>query len=189
MLEATCLASPRSRCGRGKNEGCNEREDMRVLVIGSGGREHALAWGIAKSPRLEQLFVAPGNGGTERLATNVPLDITDHGAILDFARSERIDLVVIGPDAQAVAGLGDDERAAGMQCFGPSKAAAQLEGSKAFTKSLCDEMGIPTAAYRRFTEAAPALAYVRERGGPIVVKADGLAEGKGVKVAETAQGE
>ncbi len=158
---------------------------MRVLLMGSGGREHALAWGIAKSPRLEKLFVAPGNGGTARLATNVPLDITDHAAVVDFARRESIDLVVIGPDAPAVAGLGDDVRAAGMLCFGPSKAAAQLEGSKAFTKALCDEMGIPTARYRRCDDAASALAYVAGQRLPIVIKADGLAAGKGVLVAET----
>ncbi|MEO8882767.1 MAG: phosphoribosylamine--glycine ligase [Devosia sp.] len=160
---------------------------MRVLLIGSGGREHALAWAIAKSPRLTALFVAPGNGGTERIAENVQLDITDHRAVADFATAQKIDLVVIGPDAPAVAGLGDDLRAANLLCFGPSKAAAQLEGSKAFTKALCDEMHIPTAAYRRFSEAAPALAYVRERGAPIVVKADGLALGKGVVVAESLQ--
>src|ERR1700712_4366993 len=113
---------------------------MRVLVIGSGGREHALAWAIAKSPRLEKLFVAPGNGGTEAVATNVAIDITDHAAVVDLATRERIDLVVIGPDAPAVAGLADDLRAANLLCFGPSKAAAQLEGSKAFTKALCDAM-------------------------------------------------
>ena len=160
-------------------------EQMRVLIVGSGGREHALAWGIAKSPKLEKLFVAPGNAGTEALATNVALDIADHQAVVDFARRERIDFVVIGPDAPAVAGLGDDLRAAGLLCFGPSKAAAQLEGSKSFTKALCDEMGIPTAAYRRSTSADEAIAYVRGRGAPIVVKADGLAAGKGVVVAET----
>jgi phosphoribosylamine---glycine ligase len=160
---------------------------MRVLVIGSGGREHALSWAIAKSPRLERLFAAPGNGGTETIATNVPLDIADHAAIVDFATREAIDLVVIGPDAPAVAGLGDAVRAAGIRCFGPSKAAAQLEGSKSFTKALCEAMGIPTARYQRFTEAASALAFVETRGAPIVVKADGLAAGKGVVVAETLQ--
>jgi len=160
---------------------------MRVLVIGSGGREHALAWAIAKSPRLTALFVAPGNGGTGKIAQNVPLNVADHRAVVDFATAQKIDLVVIGPDAPAVAGLGDDLRAANLLCFGPSKAAAQLEGSKAFTKALCDEMHIPTAAYRRFSEAAPAIAYVRERGAPIVVKADGLALGKGVVVAESVQ--
>jgi phosphoribosylamine--glycine ligase len=158
---------------------------MRVLIIGSGGREHALAWGIARSPRLEKLFVAPGNGGTETLATNVPLDITDHAAILAFAKAEAIDFVVIGPDAPTVAGLGDDVRAAGLCCFGPSKAAAQLEGSKGFTKALCDEMAIPTARYARFTDEPAARAHLRAQGVPIVVKADGLAAGKGVCVAQT----
>ncbi|MDR3471326.1 MAG: phosphoribosylamine--glycine ligase [Devosia sp.] len=160
---------------------------MRVLVIGSGGREHALSWAIAKSPRLERLFVAPGNGGTQAIATNVALDITDHAAVVALSRRERIDLVVIGPDAPAVAGLGDDLRVAGIRCFGPSKAAAQLEGSKAFTKALCEAMGIPTARYQRFTEAASALAFVESHGAPIVVKADGLAAGKGVVVAENLQ--
>ncbi|HEY0918989.1 phosphoribosylamine--glycine ligase [Devosia sp.] len=158
---------------------------MRVLVIGSGGREHALAWAIARSPQLEQLYVAPGNGGTATIATNVELDITDHAAIVGFARQERIDLVVIGPDAPAVAGLGDDVRAAGLLCFGPSKAAAQLEGSKAFTKAICDEAGVPTAAWASFDDEEAALAYLRGRSAPIVVKADGLAAGKGVRVAET----
>lgn len=160
---------------------------MRVLLIGSGGREHALAWAIAKSPLLEALFVAPGNGGTGELATNVPLHIGDHQAIVGFAQRERIDLVVIGPDAPAVAGLADDVRAAGISCFGPSGAAARLEGSKSFTKALCDEMGIPTAGYRRFSEAGPAIAYVKAHGAPIVIKADGLAAGKGVRVAENTQ--
>ncbi len=158
---------------------------MRVLVIGSGGREHALAWAIAKSPRLEKLIVAPGNGGTGTIATNADIDITDHAAVVALAKAERIDLVVIGPDAPAVAGLGDDVRAAGILCFGPSKAAAQLEGSKAFTKRICDEANVPTAAYGSFENEAEALAYLREKGAPIVVKADGLAAGKGVRVAET----
>ena len=158
---------------------------MRVLVIGSGGREHALAWAISKSSRLSKLFVAPGNGGTETIAENVVLDITDHAAVIAFAKVMAIDFVVIGPDAPAVAGLGDDLRAAGILCFGPSKAAAQLEGSKAFTKLICDEAGVPTARYGRFDDEASALAFVREQGAPIVIKADGLAAGKGVTVAMT----
>ncbi len=158
---------------------------MRVLVIGSGGREHALAWAISKSPRLEKLFVAPGNGGTGAIAENVVLDITDHSAVIAFAQLMAIDFVVIGPDAPAVAGLGDDLRAAGILCFGPSKAAAQLEGSKAFTKLICDEAGVPTARYGRFDDETSALAFVREQGAPIVIKADGLAAGKGVTVAMT----
>ena len=158
---------------------------MRILLIGSGGREHALAWKIAQSPRVTKLYVAPGNAGTAMVADNVALDTTDHAAVLAMARAQNIDFVVIGPDAPVVAGLGDDVRAAGIACFGPSKAAAQLEGSKAFTKALCDEMGIPTAAYERFDAAAPALDHVRKNGAPIVVKADGLALGKGVTVAMT----
>ncbi|WP_055048205.1 phosphoribosylamine--glycine ligase [Devosia sp. A16] len=160
---------------------------MRIVVIGSGGREHALAWAIARSPRCEKLFVMPGNGGTEEIAENVPVDITDHKAVVDFALANRVDFVVIGPDAPAVAGLGDDVRAAGLLCFGPSKAAAQLEGSKAFTKQLCDEAGVPTAAYGRFDNESDALAYVHDQGAPIVIKADGLAAGKGVTVAMTIQ--
>lgn len=156
---------------------------MRILVIGSGGREHALAWAIAKSPKCEKLFVMPGNGGTGEIAENVAVDITDHAAVIAFAQANGIDFVVIGPDAPAVAGLGDDLRAAGLLCFGPSKAAAQLEGSKSFTKQICDEADIPTAAYGRFEDEAAALAYVRDKGAPIVVKADGLALGKGVTVA------
>ncbi len=158
---------------------------MRVLVIGSGGREHALAWKLARSSRLSRLFVAPGNGGTEAVAENVPLDITDHQAVVNFCRRAAIDFVVVGPDAQVVAGLGDDVRAAGFDCFCPSKAAGQLEGSKSFTKALCDEMGIPTAAYAHFDNEAAALDYVRAQGAPIVIKADGLAAGKGVTVAAT----
>jgi phosphoribosylamine--glycine ligase len=160
---------------------------MRILVIGSGGREHALAWAIAKSPRCEKLYVMPGNGGTGAIAENVPVDITDHQAVLDFALANQVDFVVIGPDAPAVAGLGDDIRAAGLLCFGPSKAAAQLEGSKAFTKQLCDEAKVPTAGYGRFDNESDALAYVHDQGAPIVIKADGLAAGKGVTVAMTIQ--
>jgi len=158
---------------------------MRILVIGSGGREHALAWAIAKSPLCDKLFVAPGNGGTETIAENVALDIADHGAVVAFALAQAVDFVVIGPDAPAVAGLADDVRAAGLLCFGPSRAAAQLEGSKGFTKALCDEAGVPTARYGRFDNEADALAYVRQHGAPIVIKADGLAAGKGVTVATT----
>jgi phosphoribosylamine---glycine ligase len=158
---------------------------MRVLLIGAGGREHALAWKLNQSKGLSKLFVAPGNGGTAEIAENVGLDPADHSAVVAWAKSRDIDFVVIGPDAPVVAGLGDAVREAGMACFGPSKAAAQLEGSKGFTKALCDEMGIPTAAYRRFDAEAPALAYVAERKTPIVIKADGLALGKGVTVAMT----
>ena len=156
---------------------------MRVMVIGSGGREHALAWKIAQSPLVTALFVAPGNGGTEGLATNIPVDITDHAAVIAAARAQDIDFVVVGPDAQVVAGLGDDLRAAGFTCFCPSKQAGQLEGSKSFTKALCDEFDIPTAAYGRFEDEASALAYLYTQGAPIVIKADGLAAGKGVTVA------
>lgn len=156
---------------------------MRVLVIGSGGREHALAWKIAQSPLLTKLFVAPGNAGTASLAENVVVDITDHAAVINFCKLMAIDFVVVGPDAQVVAGLGDDVRAAGIACFCPSKAAGQLEGSKSFTKALCDEMNIPTAAYARFDNEAAALAYLYTQGAPIVIKADGLAAGKGVTVA------
>jgi phosphoribosylamine--glycine ligase len=156
---------------------------MRVLLIGSGGREHALAWKIAQSPRLSKLFIAPGNGGTHAVADNVTIDITDHAAVTNFCKLMAIDFVVVGPDAQVVAGLGDDLRAAGITCFCPSKAAGQLEGSKGFTKALCDEMDIPTAAYGRFNNEAAALAYLYTQGAPIVIKADGLAAGKGVTVA------
>ncbi|MFP9136583.1 phosphoribosylamine--glycine ligase [Devosia sp. XGJD_8] len=160
---------------------------MRVLVIGSGGREHALAWKIAQSPLLTKLFIAPGNGGTGAVAENLAVDVTNHDAVVALCRQHQIDFVVVGPDAQVVAGLGDDVRAAGFTCFCPSKAAGQLEGSKGFTKALCDEMGIPTAAYGRFDTEAAALAYLYTQGAPIVIKADGLAAGKGVTVAMTVE--
>ena len=156
---------------------------MRVLVIGSGGREHALAWKIAQSPLLTKLFIAPGNGGTGAVAENLAVDITDHAAVIALCHQHQIDFVVVGPDAQVVAGLGDDVRGAGITCFCPSKAAGQIEGSKSFTKALCDEMDIPTAAYGRFDTEAAALAYLYTQGAPIVIKADGLAAGKGVTVA------
>ncbi|MGV6874483.1 phosphoribosylamine--glycine ligase [Pseudochelatococcus sp. B33] len=160
---------------------------MNILLLGSGGREHALAWAIAKSPRTDRLFIAPGNPGTAQVGANVALDIADHAAVIAFCRENAIGLVVVGPEAPLVAGIVDDLAEAGIPAFGPRKAAAQLEGSKSFTKALCDEFDIPTAAYARFTEAEPALRYVRGRGAPIVVKADGLAAGKGVVVAETVE--
>ncbi|MFD2237239.1 phosphoribosylamine--glycine ligase [Aureimonas populi] len=160
---------------------------MDVLLIGSGGREHALAWKIARSPQLGRLYAAPGNPGIAQEARIVDLDIADHAAIIDFCVSNGIGLVVVGPEAPLVAGLADDLEAAGLTVFGPSRAAAQLEGSKGFTKELCDRKGIPTAAYRRFDALEPARAYVSETGAPIVIKADGLAAGKGVTVAETVE--
>jgi phosphoribosylamine--glycine ligase len=157
---------------------------VNILLLGSGGREHALAWKIAQSPRCDRLFCAPGNPGTALCgAKNMALDAADHAAVAAFCASEDIGLVVIGPEAPLVAGLADDLAAAGVRAFGPSKAAAQLEGSKAFTKELCAEFGIPTAAFARFSEPEPAKAYLRRQGAPIVVKADGLAAGKGVVVA------
>jgi phosphoribosylamine--glycine ligase len=158
---------------------------MNILLLGSGGREHALAWKIAASPLVDRLFCAPGNPGIAREAEVVPLDITDHAAVIRFAKANAVDLVVVGPEAPLCAGIVDDLEAAGIKSFGPSKAAARLEGSKGFAKDLCRAHGIPTADYARFSTAAPAKAYVRERGAPIVVKADGLAAGKGVIVAAT----
>ncbi|MBD8878038.1 phosphoribosylamine--glycine ligase [Roseibium polysiphoniae] len=156
---------------------------MNVLLIGSGGREHALAWALANSPLLSTLYAAPGNAGIGQVATLVSLDATDHAAVIEFCQEKQIDLVVVGPEAPLVAGLVDDLEAAGIKAFGPSKAAAQLEGSKAFTKGVCDEADIPTAGYGRFDQKEDALTYIREKGAPIVVKADGLAAGKGVVVA------
>jgi phosphoribosylamine---glycine ligase len=158
---------------------------MNVLLIGSGGREHALAWSLCASPLLGNLWCAPGNAGIAEIAECVSLAIEDHGAVVRFCRDMDIGLVVIGPEAPLVAGLADDLAAAGIKVFGPSKAAAQLEGSKGFTKDFCTEFGIPTAAYRRFAAKGPALAYLATQPLPIVVKADGLAAGKGVTVAET----
>jgi phosphoribosylamine--glycine ligase len=158
---------------------------VNVLLIGSGGREHALAWAIAASPLLGKLHCAPGNPGIAQHATIAALDVTDHQSVIRFCREQNIGLVVVGPEAPLVAGIADDLVAAGIKVFGPSKAAAQLEGSKGFTKDLCAEFGIPTAAYGRFTDRDAALAYLRKQGAPIVVKADGLAAGKGVTVART----
>ncbi len=158
---------------------------MRVLVIGSGGREHALVWAIAASPLATKVYAAPGNPGTGTLAENVPIGATDIPALVRFAREQAIDLVVPGPEAPLVAGLADALADAGVPCCGPSQAAARLEGSKAFTKELCDEAGIPTALWERFDDPAAAIDFVRRRGAPIVIKADGLASGKGVVVAQT----
>lgn len=156
---------------------------MNILLIGSGGREHALARSLSLSALCTRLFIAPGNPGTAQAGTNVSVDVADHKAVIDFCRVMNIGFVVVGPETPLVAGLVDDLTAAGIKAFGPSKAAAQLEGSKAFTKDLCAEFNIPTAAYRRFTDAEAAKAYIRSYGVPIVVKADGLAAGKGVVVA------
>jgi phosphoribosylamine--glycine ligase len=156
---------------------------VNVLLIGAGGREHALAWKISASPLLGRLYAAPGNPGIAQHAECVALDVADHQAVVAFAREKEIDLVVVGPEAPLVAGLADDLAAAGIPVFGPSAKAAQLEGSKGFTKDLCARYSIPTAAYGRFANAADARAYARKVGAPIVVKADGLAAGKGVTVA------
>jgi phosphoribosylamine---glycine ligase len=158
---------------------------MNVLLIGSGGREHALALSLSSSPLLTTLFIAPGNPGTSKLGKNVVVDITNHQAVLDFCKVMKIGFVVVGPEGPLVAGLADDLRASGIMVFGHGKAAAQLEGSKAFTKMICDAANIPTAAYGRFKDAGLAKAYVRQQGAPIVIKYDGLAAGKGVVVAMT----
>jgi phosphoribosylamine--glycine ligase len=156
---------------------------MNILLLGSGGREHALAWKIAGSALVTKLWCAPGNAGIAKEAECVALDIADHAAVIEFCRTNAIDLVVVGPETPLAAGIVDDLASAGIKAFGPGKLAAQLEGSKGFTKALCTEFNIPTGAYGRFTSADEALAYVRAKGAPIVVKADGLAAGKGVVVA------
>lgn len=157
---------------------------MNVLVLGSGGREHALAWSIAKSPQVGDLFIAPGNGGTVQCGRNVPLDPCDAEAVIGFSKDQGIGLVVIGPEAPLVAGVADAVRAVGIPVFGPNADAAQLEGSKSFSKEFMIRHGLPTARYRACDCEADALAFVRETGAPIVVKADGLAAGKGVVVAD-----
>ncbi|HEY1309665.1 MAG TPA: phosphoribosylamine--glycine ligase, partial [Pseudolabrys sp.] len=153
---------------------------MNILILGSGGREHALAWKMAASPLSEKLYCAPGNAGIAREAECVALDIADHKAVIAFSQANKIDFVMVGPEVPLVAGIVDDLEAAGIKTFGPSKWAARLEGSKGFTKDLCKANKIPTAAYERFKGAAAAKDYVRKKGAPIVVKADGLAAGKGV---------
>jgi phosphoribosylamine--glycine ligase len=158
---------------------------MNVLLIGSGGREHALAWKISASPLCERLYAAPGNPGIEECGICVDIDSADHQAVIDFCRENEVGFVVVGPETPLVAGLVDDLGAAGIKAFGPGRIAAQLEGSKGYTKDLCREYDIPTAAYERFSDASLAKAHIARQGAPIVVKADGLAAGKGVVVAQT----
>lgn len=158
---------------------------MNVLLIGSGGREHALAWALSASPLASKIYCAPGNGGIADVAECVEIAVGDHTSVIRFCKDNRIDLVVVGPEAPLVAGLVDDLTTAGIKCFGPTQAAAQLEASKGFTKDLCQEFAIPTAAYGRFTDAGTAKAYAREQGAPIVIKADGLAAGKGVTICQS----
>jgi phosphoribosylamine--glycine ligase len=158
---------------------------MNILLLGSGGREHALAWKMAASPLADRLYCAPGNAGIAQEAEIADLDLADHKAVIAFCRANKIDFVVVGPEGPLCAGIVDDLEAAGIKAFGPSKAAARLEGSKGFTKDICKTNNIPTAAYERFKALAPAKEYVRQQGAPIVIKADGLAAGKGVVVAMT----
>lgn len=162
---------------------------MKVLIIGSGGREHALAWKCARSPKVDKVYVAPGNAGTalEDNIENIAIGVEDITALVNFARENAIDLTIVGPEAPLVLGVVDAFQSAGLRCFGPSKAAAQLEGSKAFTKDFLDRHHIPTAAYDNFTDIDAAVAYINKMGAPIVVKADGLAAGKGVILAQTVQ--
>ncbi|NIY71147.1 phosphoribosylamine--glycine ligase [Marivivens donghaensis] len=160
---------------------------MNILILGSGGREHALAWAVKQNPKCDRLIVAPGNAGIATVAECASLDILDADAVVTFAEENAIDFLIIGPEAPLAAGVADRCRDAGLKVFGPSQAAAQLEASKAFTKAICDSANAPTAAYARFTEAAPAKDYIRQQGAPIVVKADGLAAGKGVIVAMNEQ--
>ena len=158
---------------------------MNILILGSGGREHALAWAVKQNPKCDRLIVAPGNAGIAGLAECAGIDILDGTVVAAFCEENAVDFVIVGPEAPLAAGVADALRAAGILTFGPSAAAARLESSKAFTKEICDACGAPTAGYARFTEAEPALAHVRAEGAPIVVKADGLAAGKGVVVAMT----
>jgi phosphoribosylamine---glycine ligase len=158
---------------------------MNVLLIGSGGREHALAWKLKQSPMLDQFYCAPGNPGIAKLATCVALDVTRHGDVIGFCQKYYINFVVVGPEAPLVAGLVDDLNAVGIKVFGPRRYPAQLEGSKGFTKDICRAYDIPTAEYERFSDEASAMSYLVKTGAPIVIKADGLAAGKGVTVAMT----
>ena len=156
---------------------------MNILILGGGGREHALAWAVTQNPKCDRLIVAPGNAGIAEIAECAALDIEDAGAVATFAEENAIDFVIIGPEAPLAAGVADRLRETGLSCFGPSRDAARLEASKAFTKEICDASGAPTAAWARFDAAEPAREYIRTQGAPIVVKADGLAAGKGVIVA------
>ena len=160
---------------------------MKILVIGNGGREHALAWKAAQSPQVDEVFVAPGNAGTNREPnlTNVNIGVTDIPALIDFVKENNVELTIVGPEAPLVEGVVDRFNEQGLRIFGPTQGAAQLEGSKAFTKDFLARHNIPSAAYQNFTEIEPAVAYVKQQGAPIVVKADGLAAGKGVIVAQT----
>ncbi len=158
---------------------------MNILILGSGGREHSLAWAVKQNPKCDRLIVAPGNAGIAAIAECADINILDGGAVATFAEENAIDFVIVGPEAPLAAGVADRLRSAGLLVFGPSRAAAQLESSKSFTKAVCDAAGAPTAAYAHFTDADAARAYIREQGAPIVVKADGLAAGKGVIVAMT----
>ena len=156
---------------------------MKVLLIGGGGREHALGWKIAQSPRLSKLYLAPGNPGLNKLGEALAIDADDNEAIVQFAQSNELDLVVVGPEAPLAAGLADDLAAAGVACFGPGREAARLESSKAFMKEICAAAGAPTAAYGHFQNAGDAKAYSKTQNAPFVIKADGLAAGKGVVIA------
>lgn len=160
---------------------------MRILVIGNGGREHALVWKLAQSEKVSEIFCAPGNGGIESAARCIPLSVTDLGGLVRFAKETKIDLTVVGPEVPLLEGIVDRFEAEGLKIFGPRKNAARIEGSKRFAKELMQKYGIPTASFRSFTDAGEAMAYVREKGAPIVIKADGLAAGKGVVVARTVQ--
>ncbi len=160
---------------------------MNILILGGGGREHALAWAVKQNPKTDRLIVAPGNAGIAQLAECAEIDILSGATVVTFCEENAIDFVIVGPEAPLAAGVADATRAAGILTFGPSAAAARLEASKSFTKEICDACNAPTAAYARFTEAAPAREYVTAQGAPIVVKADGLAAGKGVIVAMTVE--
>src|SRR5690606_12448597 len=191
------LSKPRAPCiyqldrdllpnGLGKRSHSSEERQMNVLIIGSGGREHALAWKVAQDERVEKVFVAPGNAGTatEAKCENVAIDVLELDRLADFAAA-NVALTIVGPEAPLVAGVVDLFRERGLPCFGPTASAAQLEGSKAFTKDFLARHQIPTGSYQNFTEIEPALAYLQQQGAPIVIKADGLAAGKGVIVAMT----
>ncbi len=158
---------------------------MNILILGSGGREHALAWAILQNPKCDRLIVAPGNAGISRIANCASLDVENPGAVTEFAVENSIDFIIVGPEAPLAAGVVDMLRNAGILAFGPTAAAAQLEASKTFTKEVCDAAGAPTAAWQRFSQAEPARDHIRKQGAPIVIKADGLAAGKGVVVAMT----